>query len=35
MSSDDHLMLVCSAACVVICEVEKEEENVGGMHERF
>jgi hypothetical protein len=24
MASDDHLMLVCPAACVVICEDEKE-----------
>jgi hypothetical protein len=24
MASDDHLILVCSAACVVICEDEME-----------
>jgi hypothetical protein len=30
VSSDDHLTLVCSVACVVICEDERKQRNVGG-----
>jgi hypothetical protein len=35
MTSDDHLLLVCSAAWVVICEDEKERRNLCGGHETF